>query len=481
MTDAHAHHIKLEYQPGLPINNGKLFLWLFLSTEIMFFAALIGVYIVLRFGSKSWPTPSEVHLSEPVGVLNTFVLIASSVTVVLALEAAKSSQTGKAKLWIVASLALGCVFLGIKAFYEYPQKFKHGIYPSMPQEGLGRAPDGENYTFHMATGRSGIYEKPDLYYTSAVRQRIAEFNLQMDHARRKVLGVPAPAAKTEAGDGKTGDAKTGNATTGDAKTADAKSPQKTKVEVPSDASDEQRKEVARLDAAGLLLSEVLHIANNPDLSLAERWGLARSIMPLHGPHGTHKGRVVGVEPGSPLGGSAGEKMPEGLSGGLRRIRVEAPGHGLHHDGERIRLSGLPKEVSGNPLRDVNDAWTVIVTDANHFELKGSWFGQAPSSIAEDAQWEITEGLNHELHEQLASFKLNPSLPIVIPGGNMWAATYFTLTGFHALHVLAGLIAFACLLPKRLGIERANLVENVGLYWHFVDLVWIFLFPLLYLF
>src|ERR1700752_2798981 len=120
MTDAHAHHIKLQYQPGLPINNGKLFLWLFLSTEIMFFAALIGVYIVLRFGVDRWPTPSEVHLSEPVGVLNTFVLIASSVTVVWALEAAKSSQTGKAKGWIAASLALGCVFLGIKAFYEYP-------------------------------------------------------------------------------------------------------------------------------------------------------------------------------------------------------------------------------------------------------------------------------------------------------------------------------------------------------------------------
>ena len=63
---------------------------------------------------------------------------------------------------------------------------------------------------------------------------------------------------------------------------------------------------------------------------------------------------------------------------------------------------------------------------------------------------------------------------------MWAATYFTLTGFHALHVLAGLIAFACLLPMTLGVARANLVENVGLYWHFVDLVWIFLFPLLYL-
>jgi cytochrome c oxidase subunit 3 len=56
-----------------------------------------------------------------------------------------------------------------------------------------------------------------------------------------------------------------------------------------------------------------------------------------------------------------------------------------------------------------------------------------------------------------------------------------VTGFHAVHVIVGLIAFAMLLPKTLGVAKAGLIENVGLYWHFVDLVWIFLFPLLYLF
>ena len=84
-----------------------------------------------------------------------------------------------------------------------------------------------------------------------------------------------------------------------------------------------------------------------------------------------------------------------------------------------------------------------------------------------------EGLNEE-HKWL-------SLPIMIPSGNMWASTYFLMTGFHALHVVIGLIAFACVLPMRLDSTRANIIENIGLYWHFVDLVWIFLFPLLYLF
>ena len=71
--------------------------------------------------------------------------------------------------------------------------------------------------------------------------------------------------------------------------------------------------------------------------------------------------------------------------------------------------------------------------------------------------------------------------MVIPSGNMWASTYFFLTGFHAIHVLVGLIVFAIGLCLQLTPERAGFIENIGLYWHFVDLVWIFLFPLLYLF
>ena len=82
------------------------------------------------------------------------------------------------------------------------------------------------------------------------------------------------------------------------------------------------------------------------------------------------------------------------------------------------------------------------------------------------------GINHDHHLKL---------PMVIPSGNTWANTYFLLTGFHAIHVLFGLAAFVVMLPMTLGTTKAGLIENVALYWHFVDIVWIFLFPLLYLF
>jgi cytochrome c oxidase subunit 3 len=150
-TAEHSHHVKLVYQPALPLSNGKLFMWLFLSTEIMFFAALIGAYIVLRFGAPVWPTPHDVHLVEVIGFFNTLVLVLSSVTIVFALEAAKTNKVGVAKAFMGVTLLLGSIFLGIK-MYEYNSKFSHGIYPQ-PQH-------------------SRIFEKADLFYASAVRQRL---------------------------------------------------------------------------------------------------------------------------------------------------------------------------------------------------------------------------------------------------------------------------------------------------------------------
>jgi len=64
------------------------------------------------------------------------------------------------------------------------------------------------------------------------------------------------------------------------------------------------------------------------------------------------------------------------------------------------------------------------------------------------------------------------------------STYFLLTGLHAAHVGAGLVAVGYLLFRSFHGGFTNTkhsaVENIGLYWHFVDIVWMFLFPLFYL-
>jgi heme/copper-type cytochrome/quinol oxidase subunit 3 len=73
-----------------------------------------------------------------------------------------------------------------------------------------------------------------------------------------------------------------------------------------------------------------------------------------------------------------------------------------------------------------------------------------------------------------------------PSTDNFMAIYFTLTGLHGLHVLGGMIVMAYFLGPGAKMWKSepdrftNRIEVVGLYWHFVDLVWIFLFPTLYL-
>lgn len=300
--DHHHGHLKLQYQPGLPLSRGKLIMWLFLSTEIMFFAALLGSYVVLRFGALQWPKPHHVHLSEPIGAFNTFVLICSSVTVVLSLEAARANKASLAKRWMIVTLLLGLLFLSVKGF-EYQAKFSHGIYPVKP---MGM-----------------LYEKPDLYYASAVRARLSDPTVLEEMA-----------------------------------TLDARSETEMSAE-----------EIAGRKS----LAEVKRLVNDPNQQAFDIAVVADQILPLPADAGSH----------------------------------------------------------------------------------------------------AAHGLNDTFHWL--------QLPVVIPGGNMWASTYFLLTGFHAVHVAVGLLVFAILLLYQLGPATAGMIENAGLYWHFVDLVWIFLFPLLYLF
>lgn len=272
---------------GLPIGNGKLAMWLFLVTEIMFFTALIAVYLVLREGSRHWPTPTQVHLVEWMGALNTFVLIFSSFTVVLAHGAIAKGDVKKTVQWLSITLLMGVVFLGIKGI-EYKAKFEHHILPGQIQ-------------FDQFLG------KPAAAYQRYLLEEI-------------------PKIRQQAGIGST----VGN------------------------KCDEILKEL--------------------DMSEAGAWLPAK---------------------------------------------------------QEARLMAASKKV---------------------------------------------QALVHD----------HPDLHVhyVIPQGNIWASIYFALTGFHAIHVIGGLIVFTIMLIKAavgtLGVHSAVFIELTGLYWHLVDIVWIFLFPLLYL-
>ena len=83
----------------------------------------------------------------------------------------------------------------------------------------------------------------------------------------------------------------------------------------------------------------------------------------------------------------------------------------------------------------------------------------------------TKGINEDYHVQL---------PMVIPAGKAWVNSYYLLTGFHLLHMLAGMAVLLVWLFIRMGKDRHHLLKNFGLYWHFVDFVWLVIFVILYL-
>jgi cytochrome c oxidase subunit 3 len=91
--------------------------------------------------------------------------------------------------------------------------------------------------------------------------------------------------------------------------------------------------------------------------------------------------------------------------------------------------------------------------------------------------------SHKIHEH---FFPGPNFFSPLPGEpvEMFFNLYFLMTGMHALHMIIGMGIMLVLIPLawkgRFTPESHNMIEGFGLYWHFVDIVWIFLFPLLYL-
>lgn len=109
---------------GIP--HGKLGMWVFLASEIMLFGAFISAYIVLRMGSPMFGVPAEEIMGRPLATINTFVLITSSVTMVLALAAIQGNNVKKFAGYLILTSILGLTFLVIKGF-EYQHKIHEGL------------------------------------------------------------------------------------------------------------------------------------------------------------------------------------------------------------------------------------------------------------------------------------------------------------------------------------------------------------------
>jgi cytochrome c oxidase subunit III len=384
---AHAVAEHPQAHMGLPLPNGKLAMWLFLVTEIMFFTALIGVYMILRNSTpgtytgdmQAWPRPHEVHLVEAYGAINTFVLICSSLTVVLAHWALMRGNVKQTTIFVAVTLALGVVFLGIKAV-EYKAKIEHHILPGQVGERLD-SPAGQ-------------------VYLDNVRGQLTE------HLKGDEKSAAIVAAQQLLDD----------------------------LEVKKDG------------AAALSPGEAARLFKEVE----DKYPAVKDLK---------------LSTGTP------ESIAHGLKDWIDKKKQDDKKDG-EKDKEQL------KEYQAAQCQHLLDMMSgkELVTDP----------GTTPPAkvykpVADHK--EIGKEIN-ELNEWSEKNHLELNLYPNIPFGNLWSSCYFALTGFHALHVLGGLIIFGIILlmavSGKLGAKHGLMLENVGLYWHFVDIVWIFLFPLLYL-
>ena len=111
-------------RPDTGLWNAKVGIWLFLASEMMLFGGLFSAYVFLRLDAEPGYWPHGL-LNVPVGTMNTAILIASSVTVVLAWAALKMRQFMRYKIYMGITILCGVIFLAVKLAYEWPQKFEH--------------------------------------------------------------------------------------------------------------------------------------------------------------------------------------------------------------------------------------------------------------------------------------------------------------------------------------------------------------------
>jgi cytochrome c oxidase subunit III len=157
----------------------ELGMWIFLVNEIMFFGGMFAAYAIYRYLYYDAFSAASHHLSWRIGFFNTLVLIGSSLTMAMAVYSAAVGKSRAIVLWIVLTILLGGVFLGVK-YFEYREK----IAPC-----LGDGP-------HTGCLVPGVRFDPTSLHLSPEQGRQAQiyyslyFGLTGLHALHMIIGIP---------------------------------------------------------------------------------------------------------------------------------------------------------------------------------------------------------------------------------------------------------------------------------------------------
>lgn len=579
--------------------NAKIAIWLFLASEVMLFGGFFSAYVYLRLGAD-YPWPERTLPVIP-GLINTFVLIASSVTVVFAWASLKLRQWGRFQFFMAITVCCAGVFMVLKGI-EYNVKFHHQALRmrdyAVVEGHLGKIQkeeeDGEHghtTATHENEGEGGhehataASEGGDAHAAEHEENplldrhgnEIEENVIHFKAAEASFNVVRAHTAWVEDVIAEAKEQKSVVTLTADVKLGEGK-----KVLVKSDGSGTAE------DGSAVNLRDANYLAAGSELSVA----LLNRIRELHLDARAHNAKVrtanlkeqlekahkahpgmqdheiiakfgaVSVDETAVASLSQTEQPsvafkidpPADLRYHPRDIR-EGPTEGTLRDGTSLKGEMLIEksamvfhkvdaidfrhtamkavEKGIDPEVAIRNTWLI----KNNPELAEIWekhqkaIGQLTEELKKHdreptdkdkyrigwqemayytktplADVKIEEGkfaqprVKEQPHEEFfgPDYKLHdfPELKVprdqvlfaskFAPAWNTFYAIYFTMTGLHGLHVIGGalVLGYYLFFGKKMYLSNpewlANRVEVGGLFWHFVDLVWIFLFPILYL-
>jgi heme/copper-type cytochrome/quinol oxidase subunit 3 len=421
-------------RPDTGLYNAKLGIWLFLASEVMLFGGLFSAYIFLRMGAEDGYWPRGL-LNVPVGAVNTAILIASSVTVVLAWASLKMRKFKEYKMWMAISIVCGLIFLIVKLWVEWPQKFHHfGAFIKKAElehyeDYLGNKHRKEKgFPKHVEV--SGHLHGVTLEHDPAVLEGL------ITAAEKRVKEIPNLIKQEE------------ELLKASPEVLKEKKEQRTPTAIQNtirSLKKEQAKLEGKLKDYPNQKFEVF--LKKHDLEIVK--------------HDSHAAQGHGeVNPKAQL--VEGRLLKAATDKEEEKRSDFTPG--MAEDLEKLPgVKFLTFELGLDPVN---------AEPENEESYKPHFWFKEPTTKPGT--------IKREHVEYYSSFA---------PKHSSYFAIYFTITGLHGLHVLAGvLIMIYFWLPISGGANMfqrnpehlANRVEVVGLFWHFVDLVWIFVFPIFYL-
>jgi heme/copper-type cytochrome/quinol oxidase subunit 3 len=456
--------------------NAKVGIWLFLASEVMLFGGLFSSYIFLRIGADfNWPVQV---LDAKLGMLNTAVLIASSVTIVMAWASLKLGKIAAYRMYMLITVLCAGGFMVIKSI-EYGSKFTHyGVRLTDGSLLEGHFPaEGYRVEFSEATKLTlevdGVYPDSDPAYflrdcATPEGERLFKDadgkEVKMDAAYISTLLAKVQAERSTVRDNLAKARKAG-------KPASSVSRQvKTSFDIAISkplAFKIRRGAFGQIDPIYSYTADSVLFRDNTALTaklVKDDMALEVDLADVRDCPDFDKAlawHYLGDAQKQLLAKQRDEKLAEFTK--AYDTKKYDPYKSAHFKRHAL------------VLKNVADHGTA----GGHGEHGGAT--EDPHASKAD-----THGVAHAHPTVLIKAKDITFWSNFTPKYNTYYAIYFALTSLHGLHVIAGamVLAYFALCDGKLLREdpehMANRVEVGGLFWHFVDLVWIFLFPLLYL-